>query len=98
DSQPWISPNEFVMAGRQSLHSTEINRHSFAIPRPFSRGDDNAGGPIVDQAVIEQMEWLANEARLLMVINVENLTHNCAGILRGVFAKGDRDCCELATA
>src|SRR5438093_1402187 len=44
------------------------------------------------------MERLANEARLLMVIYVENLTHNRAGIFRGMVAKCDWHCRKLAAA
>ena len=72
------------------LHPADIHRTLFAVARALGSGDDHARGAVVDQAIVEQMQRLAHEARALMVIDVERLAHDRDRIHRGVLAKRDR--------
>src|SRR5579872_6111308 len=83
DAHPGIRPDEFLATRRQTLHPADEHRTFATIARAFRSRDDHTCGAVVDEAIVEQMQRLANEARALMLLDAERLAHHRDRIHRG---------------
>ena len=71
--------------------AADVDRGFREIARALRRGHDQRDAAVIDQAVVEQVQRLGDEARALVILDGDRLLHHGFGIEQRMLAERDRD-------
>src|SRR5512146_410815 len=86
-----------IFSGIGLAHARYQYQGSFTIFCTIGRGNYYANATIADQATVQQVQWLDDPARVLMILDGDRLAHDGVWIHRSVLPAGDSDLPKLAT-